>query len=195
MTPDILLAHGYFLGLDPAEGKVMRPYPPLGLLYLSSYLKKAGRSVAVFDSTFSTPDRLVERLQESRPRRFGLYANLMTRPRIVRLMQQARELGIPVVVGGPDASGNALEYLQHGASVVVRTRAVAGDCRLGGAAPAAEAPRANLRGTVDRHGEGTSRDGLRRIGASCLHRGGAEPHGSPRSAPHAAWGVDAGTST
>lgn len=120
MTPDILLSHGYFLDLDPVERKVMRPYPPLGLLYLSAYLKKAGRSVNVFDSTFSTPDRLVEVLRKSRPRLFGLYANLMTRPRIVRLMEQTRELGIPVVVGGPDASGNALEYLQHGASVVVR---------------------------------------------------------------------------
>lgn len=121
MTADeILLSHGYFLGLDPVERKVMRPYPPLGLLYLSAYLKRKGRRVRVFDSTFATPSALVEALREGRPLRLGLYANLMTRPRIVDLIASARDLGIPVVVGGPDASGNPEEYLRHGASVVVR---------------------------------------------------------------------------
>lgn len=120
MAADILLTHGYFLGLDPVEGQVMRPYPPLGLLYLSAYLKARGRSVVVFDSTFSTPRKLADFLHETRPRRLGLYANLMTRPRIVELIGVASGLGIPVVVGGPDASGNVEEYLREGASVVVR---------------------------------------------------------------------------
>ena len=37
---DVLLTHGYFLALDAAEQQVMRPHPPLGLLYLSSHLKQ-----------------------------------------------------------------------------------------------------------------------------------------------------------
>jgi anaerobic magnesium-protoporphyrin IX monomethyl ester cyclase len=117
---DILLSHGYFLELDPIEKKVMRPYPPLGLLYLSAWLKRAGRDVRVFDSTFALPEQLIDTLRETRPRVLGLYANLMTRPRIVNLMARARELGIPVIVGGPDASGNAEQYLTSGATVVVR---------------------------------------------------------------------------
>ncbi len=120
MTFDILLSHGYFLDLDPVERKVMRPYPPLGLLYLSAYLKKAGRTVSVFDSTFSTPEGLIEALRESRPRLLGLYVNLMTRSRVVVLIAAATELGVPVIVGGPDASGNAREYLENGAAAVVR---------------------------------------------------------------------------
>ena len=48
---DILLSHGYFLRDDAVEQEVMKPYPPLGLLYLSSYLKRSGFSVEVFDST------------------------------------------------------------------------------------------------------------------------------------------------
>ena len=120
MRPDILLSHGYFLDLDPVERQVMRPYPPLGLLYLSAWLKRAGLSVEVFDSTFSSPESLLARIREARPSRLGLYANLMTRARVATLITSARELGIPVIVGGPDASGNAAEYLQHGASVVVR---------------------------------------------------------------------------
>ncbi|MEO8500431.1 MAG: radical SAM protein [Vicinamibacteria bacterium] len=120
MADDILLSHGYFLALDPVERKLMRPYPPLGLLYLSAWLKKSGRSVRVFDSTFSTPERLLEELGRSRPKKLGLYANLMTRSRVVGLIAESRALGIPVVVGGPDPSANADEYLRHGAAVVVR---------------------------------------------------------------------------
>src|SRR5687768_3800961 len=52
-TPmDLLLAHGYFLAEDAHERKVMKPYPTLGLLYLSSYLKARGYAVGVFDATF-----------------------------------------------------------------------------------------------------------------------------------------------
>jgi len=36
----ILLTHAYFLEEDPVEKEIMRPYPPLGLLYISAYLKK-----------------------------------------------------------------------------------------------------------------------------------------------------------
>ncbi|MFZ2879803.1 MAG: hypothetical protein WA009_09735, partial [Phototrophicaceae bacterium] len=49
---DILLAHAYTLYDDPHERRVMKPYPPLGLLHLSSYLKQRGYSVGVYDSTF-----------------------------------------------------------------------------------------------------------------------------------------------
>ena len=49
---DILLAHGYFLYDDPHELKVMKPYPPLGILHIRAYLKGQGFDVGVFDSTF-----------------------------------------------------------------------------------------------------------------------------------------------
>src|SRR5262245_58697593 len=55
-TMDILLTHGYFLYEDPHELAVMKPYPPLGILYISSHLKARGFDAAVFDSTFSSKD-------------------------------------------------------------------------------------------------------------------------------------------
>ncbi|HKU90186.1 MAG TPA: hypothetical protein VJP84_10340, partial [Steroidobacteraceae bacterium] len=58
---DILLTHGYFLAEDEKERQIMKPYPPLGLLYLSAYLKRAGFSVEVFDSTFGERASLRER--------------------------------------------------------------------------------------------------------------------------------------
>ena len=51
---DLLLTHAYFLQEDKHEQQLMRPYPPLGLLYISAYLKAHGADVAVFDTTFSS---------------------------------------------------------------------------------------------------------------------------------------------
>jgi len=42
----ILLTHGYFLQEDLKEQLVMRPYPPLGILYISSYLEDHGYAIA-----------------------------------------------------------------------------------------------------------------------------------------------------
>ena len=57
---DLLLAHAYFLALDAEEQRVMRPHPPLGLLYLSSHLKQRGVAVSVFDATFRPFDDTVK---------------------------------------------------------------------------------------------------------------------------------------
>lgn len=152
MAAEILLSHGYFLDLDPVESKVMRPYPPLGLLYLSAYLKSKGVSVEVFDSTFSSPEQLLARLKDQAPRRLGLYANMLTRPRVVALIAAARALGIPVVVGGPDPSGNPDEYLAHGASVVVRGEGELTLCELL-ARWSGDAPPEGIAGTSVRMGD------------------------------------------
>ena len=49
MKADIVLSHAYFLESDSAERRIMKPYAPLGILYLSSYLKRRGFAVDVFD--------------------------------------------------------------------------------------------------------------------------------------------------
>ncbi len=36
---DLLLTHGYFLYEDAKELQIMKPYPPLGVLYISSHLR------------------------------------------------------------------------------------------------------------------------------------------------------------
>ena len=36
---DLLLTHGYFLSEDPKELQIMKPYVPLGILYLTSHLR------------------------------------------------------------------------------------------------------------------------------------------------------------
>ena len=55
---DLLLAHAYFLSEDAEERRIMRPYPPLGILYLSSHLKARGFRVGVFDGDVPLRGRL-----------------------------------------------------------------------------------------------------------------------------------------
>lgn len=116
---DLLLTHGYFLHEDPKELQIMKPYPPLGLLYLCSHLRNQGFSVEVFDSTFSTRDALYQYLRTQQPGILGVYANLMTRANVVQILQVAREASWTTVVGGPEPGAYALEYLQAGAQFVV----------------------------------------------------------------------------
>jgi anaerobic magnesium-protoporphyrin IX monomethyl ester cyclase len=116
---DLLLAHGFFLAEDAQEQQVMRPYPPLGLLYLSSHLKARGFGVGVFDSTFATYAEFQQRLARDRPRVVGLYCNLMTKRSVLRMMSDARAAGAVVVLGGPEPPAYAEEYLDAGADVVV----------------------------------------------------------------------------
>ncbi len=97
----------------------MRPYPPLGLLYLSSHLKSRGVDVRVFDSTFRTLAEYEALLARERPPVVGLYCNLMTKRNVLRLAALARAQGAAVVLGGPEPPHYAEEYLGHGADVVV----------------------------------------------------------------------------
>jgi len=56
---DLLLTHGYFLFEDPKELQIMKPYAPLGILYLSSHLRAKGFDVEVYDSTFGSREELL----------------------------------------------------------------------------------------------------------------------------------------
>lgn len=117
---DILLAHGYFLSEDPHERKVMKPYPPLGILFISSYLKSKGFEVGVFDSTFSAMVTLKERLESERPPVVGIYTNMMTKQNVLRMVQICKEAGAVVVLGGPEPPYYAEDYLRHGADLIVK---------------------------------------------------------------------------
>src|ERR671935_5583 len=99
---DVLLTHGYFLYEDPHELAVMKPYPPLGLLYVNSHLKNRGVDSHIFDTTFSRFGELEAFLQRQRPPVVGIYSNLMTRTRVLRVIAAAQRAGSHVVVGGPD---------------------------------------------------------------------------------------------
>lgn len=114
----MLLCHSYFLEEDEKEQAVMKPYPPLGLLYLSAYLKREGIPVEVFDTTFSRRAELLARLDRE-PSVIGIYSNLMMRSTVLWIIDEARRRGWTVVVGGPESANYPNEYLSHGADVIV----------------------------------------------------------------------------
>ena len=116
---DILLTHGYFLAEDEVEKAVMKPYPPLGLLYISSHLKALGFSVEILDTTFRTVASALDAFDTMRPKLVGIYVNLMTRRNALKLIAKAKEVGATVVLGGPEPANYAEEYLARGADIIV----------------------------------------------------------------------------
>lgn len=116
---DILLTHGYFLYDDPHEREVMRPYAPLGLLYVSSHLKAKGFAVGVFDTTFSTFDTFKAYVQKEMPPVVGIYTTLMTKQSVLAMTRFCNNLNITVVLGGPEPPHYAQQYLEFGADIIV----------------------------------------------------------------------------
>src|SRR5580692_753089 len=115
---DLLLTHGYFLFEDEKEMQIMRPYPTLGLLYISAYLRRDGVDVEIFDSTFAERRQLFDRLARG-PGVVGIYTNLMTRRPVLDVVAAAKRHGWTVVLGGPESANYPAEYLAGGADVIV----------------------------------------------------------------------------
>lgn len=97
----------------------MKPYPPLGILYICAHLRQKGFQVQVFDSTFSSRQQLFDRIQKGPPSVLGIYANLMTRSNVVEILCCAKNAGWQTIVGGPEPGAYIEEYLDAGADVVV----------------------------------------------------------------------------
>lgn len=117
----VVLTHGYFISDDEKEQQIMRPYPPLGLLYISAFLKEQKISCEVFDSTFSSKVALKTFLREQKPEVLAIYTNLMTKLNVLEIIQYAKEIlpGIKIVLGGPDVTYNISDYLENGSDFIV----------------------------------------------------------------------------
>lgn len=119
----ILLTHGYFIKEDKTEQKIMKPYPPLGILYLSAYLDKQGIDNEVFDSTFSSMLELKNYLLQSSPDYLAIYVNLMTKINVLQIVEfvnsSSRLENTKIILGGPDIRYNAEEFLKNGAHYLV----------------------------------------------------------------------------
>jgi radical SAM superfamily enzyme YgiQ (UPF0313 family) len=120
---NILLTHGYFLFEDPKEQRIMMPYPPLGILYLSAYLEQHQVEHEVFDTTFSDKNTFKTYLLDQAPDVIALYTNLMTKLNILELVKyvksEASLKNCKIVLGGPDITYNVEAYLQAGADFLV----------------------------------------------------------------------------
>jgi anaerobic magnesium-protoporphyrin IX monomethyl ester cyclase len=115
----LLLTHAYFLHADPKEQQIMKPYPPMGILYLSSHLRAKGFDVEIYDSTFGSREELFRILSDGPPAVIGIYGNLMTRGNVLDIISVARNAGWRVILGGPEPPNYADEYLDAGAEAIV----------------------------------------------------------------------------
>jgi radical SAM superfamily enzyme YgiQ (UPF0313 family) len=118
---NVLFTHGYFLDEDPKEQVIMKPYPPLGILYLAAWLDHHGVENEVFDTTFSSRHLLFSYLLEHRPRILAIYTNLMTKLNVIGILEfvGANLPETVVVLGGPDVTHNVEGYLDAGSHYVV----------------------------------------------------------------------------
>jgi anaerobic magnesium-protoporphyrin IX monomethyl ester cyclase len=120
---NILLTHGYFLHEDEKEKKIMRPYVPLGILYISAWLEKNGYENEIFDSTFSSFDQLSATIENNKPRIVAIYTNLMTKLNVLRIIKYIKSrpelYQTKIVLGGPEVRNHADNFLQHGADFIV----------------------------------------------------------------------------
>lgn len=119
----IIFTHGYFIAEDAKEQEIMRPYIPLGILYISAWLQKSGYDNEVFDSTFSSFDKQREFILQHKPDVLALYTNLMTKLNVLRTIEFVRsqpELAhTRIILGGPEVRNHVEKFLQHGADFIV----------------------------------------------------------------------------
>src|SRR5688572_23472845 len=112
-TLSLLLTHGYFLQDDPKEKKIMKPYPPLGLLYISAFLERAKVQHDVYDSTYGDFVALKNQILQKKYTQIGFYVNMMTKPTVLRLIEFIRSQeeikGTTIILGGPDVRYNTEE--------------------------------------------------------------------------------------
>ncbi|MEO8067952.1 MAG: radical SAM protein [Flavobacteriales bacterium] len=119
----VFLTHGYFIREDAREQRIMKPYPPLGLLYVGAHLRACGHDVALYDSTFGEREELLQRIAVEQPGCIAIYVNLMTRANVVSLMARIRAtkglVNVPIILGGPETRNHAAAFLATGATVCV----------------------------------------------------------------------------
>jgi hypothetical protein len=112
---DVLLTHANHLYADPKQVRKMQPYPPLHTLLAAADLRRAGRSVALFDSTFEAPaPGFARALERHRPRLVAIIEdnfNFLTkmcltqnREHALSMIREARQSDLPVLVNGADAT-------------------------------------------------------------------------------------------
>ena len=119
----ILFTHGYFLAEDPKEQLIMRPYPPLGILYISAYLEQHGYYNEVFDSTFSNIETLKDHILSQQPDIVAIYTNLMTKLNVLKIIEFIKNepslLRTTLILGGPEVRNHKENFLRYGADIIV----------------------------------------------------------------------------
>ncbi|WP_299098585.1 radical SAM protein [uncultured Winogradskyella sp.] len=119
----IVLTHAYYILEDPKEQLIMKPYAPLGLLYISAYLKENKINNHLYDATFYSKKKQLSFIAEKQPKTVAIYTNLMTKINVIKLikiLKSDKKYGFPkLILGGPDITYNCENYLKSGADFLI----------------------------------------------------------------------------
>lgn len=119
----ILLTHGYLLEEDPVGKELMKPFPPLELLWASAYLKEKGFDNTVYDATFSSFNTLQNYILRKKPSVLGILVDSMNRPTAMNLINEVtkhRSLkGTYIIVFGPAVEYHSEAFIKNGADMAI----------------------------------------------------------------------------
>ena len=119
----IVLTHTYYLYEDAKEQAIMKPYAPLGLLYISAYLNEQHIENHLYDSTFYSKEQQLQFIKEKQPKAVAIYTNLMTKINVIKLIKILKNdatYGFPkLILGGPDITYNCENYLNSGVDFLI----------------------------------------------------------------------------
>ena len=126
----VVVAHSFFLGFDDKQTQKMRPYPPLGTLYVAAALRAAGHDVTVFDAMFASDvsefAELVRRVGPDAVVLFEDNFNFLTKMCLRRMRDAAlnmatvaHEAGATVIASGSDVADHPEAYLRAGVDFAV----------------------------------------------------------------------------
>src|SRR4051812_14513977 len=102
---------------------IMRPYPPLGILYISAYLEQNNFANEVYDSTFCSLEELKNYLLHEAPGLIGIYTNLMTKLNVLKIISFIKNSPslqhTKIILGGPEVRNHKEKFLEYGTDVIV----------------------------------------------------------------------------
>ncbi len=102
--------------VNPAVG-LYNEMPPLGLMFIGSYLEKFGHDVEIVNRLCG--DSLPRSLDRRRPDLVGITGTTQAIPWAYNCADYCRSLGLRTVIGGIHASALPQEALQHADTVIV----------------------------------------------------------------------------
>ena len=112
----ITLVYPYFRPFN--DNSVFR-FPPLGLGYIASSLRKHGVSVTLVDCTFLTKKEALKRIQLSNPEIIGIYSMFSMKQQSIELAKLLRKNCEMLIAGGPLPTLTSKDFLREFDVVVI----------------------------------------------------------------------------
>lgn len=127
----VLFTHSYFYQFDPKQWRMKQPYPPLATILAASVVRKAGFSVALFDTNLKSDTReITPLLQREAPDYLVIYDDSFNylskmclttmREAAFAMAREGKQNGCVVIASSSDAADHYEKYFQHDVDYVIK---------------------------------------------------------------------------